>query len=80
MVRVSASMHLSVDEVIRRAVAFFGPGGTGLRVMDSAPGRARFEGGGGSVAVEVRPATGGAEVIVEAWEWEADARRFLREI
>ncbi len=32
------------------------------------------------VTVEVKPAAEGAEVIVEAREWEADARRFLREV
>jgi hypothetical protein len=79
MIRLAARTRRTPEEVIRTAVAFFGPGGLGLRIANQAPDRAGFEGGGGFVTVgaQARDPRGETEVVVDAREWEADARRFL---
>ena len=79
MIRLAARTRRTPKEVIRTAVVFFGPDGLGLRIASQAPDRASFEGGGGFVTVgaQARDPSGRTEVVVDAREWEADARRFL---
>lgn len=82
MIRLAARTRRTPQEVIRTAVVFFGPDGLGLRIASQAPDRASFEGGGGFVTVgaQARHPSGETEVVVDAREWEADARRFLGKV
>ena len=80
MIRLATTTRLATDAVIQAAVAFFGPGGVGLTVKECEAGCASFEGAGGYVTVAACPAEGGTQVIVDAREWETDARRFLAQI
>lgn len=70
------------SKVIEQAVAFFGPGGLGLDVVDHADCCARFEGGGGHVFVEAagREKGKGSEVRVESREWDQAAKAFLAKL
>jgi hypothetical protein len=79
MIRLATRTRQQPDRVIQVAVAFFGPAGLGLEVKDRAERCATFEGGGGFVAVEAAvPETASAtDVVVDAREWEHDARRFV---
>jgi len=82
MISLVKESKLVPSKVIDKAVAFFGPGGWGLEVIDRAECGVRFEGGGGHVSVQ---ATGkekgkGSEVTLESREWERAAQEFLTKV
>ena len=77
MVRLAKTIDRQWSEVLGAAEDFFGPGGLGLELTGRRENCVSFAGGGGHVAVETCPSGGRTEVIVEAREWEQDARRFL---
>ncbi|MFN2156755.1 MAG: hypothetical protein ACK2UX_16095 [Anaerolineae bacterium] len=79
MARYSVYTKLDPEEVIRRAVAFFGEGGVGLQATEQASCCATFEGGGGHVAIAV-DAGERTEVELETREWDHDVKRFMQEI
>jgi len=70
---------LDPEQVIRRAVDFFGEGGFGLTVTEQALCCATFEGGGGHVVISVN-AGEKTEVELVTREWDYDVRRFMRDI
>ena len=82
MIRMAKESRHVQSEVINRALAFFGPGGLGLEVVEQGECCARFEGGGGYVFVESSAAASGkgSEVTVEGREWESQIRQFLGKI
>jgi len=80
MIRLAAKTKLSQGEVIKRAVAFFGPGGYGLEVKEQATGYACFVGGGGDVEVTASTRAKGASVELVSQEWDYQVREFLRTI
>jgi hypothetical protein len=77
MLKIAKESKLVPAEAIKRAVAFFGPKGYGLKVVDECDTSASFEGGGGSVVVEACESKKGSSVDVQAVEWEIQAREFL---
>jgi hypothetical protein len=77
---MSAKTKLKPEEVIRRAVNFFGPGGQGLEVKDESPGYVCFEGGGGGIEVITSAEDKGASVEVVSREWDYQAKEFLGNI
>jgi hypothetical protein len=77
MMRIAAKTRLNPGEVIRRAVAFFGPGGCGLAVTEQSGGYACFEGGGGDVEVSVSAQGKGASVELVSREWDYQVKQFL---
>jgi hypothetical protein len=82
MISLAKKSKLAPSRVIEQAVAFFGPGGWGLDVVDRAECCARFEGGGGHVFVQAteQEKGKGSEVAVESREWEHAAREFLAKL
>jgi hypothetical protein len=80
MMKLSAKSKLSSEEVIKRAVKFFGPQGYGLKVEEEGNCCATFEGGGGGVNVTVTEQKKGSTVDVESREWDYQARAFLEKI
>ena len=82
MISLVKESKLVPSKVIEQAVAFFGPGGWGLDVIDRAECCARFEGGGGHVFVQASGGKKGkgSEVEVESREWEHAAKAFLAKL
>jgi hypothetical protein len=80
MIKVSKESKLKPKEVIKRAVAFFGPKGYGLELKEEDKCNAYLEGGGGSVRVSVATTQKGSSVDVEAVEWEYQSKEFLGKI
>ncbi len=80
MIRMSAKTRLTPEEVVRRAVTFFGPGGYGLEVKNKSSDCVYFEGGGGNVGVTT--SAEGKEVSVElvSREWDYQLKEFLSNI
>ncbi len=80
MLKMSAKTKLSPEEVIKRAVAFFGPSGYGLEVKDESAGYVCFEGGGGGVEVSASPEGKRASVELVSREWDYQVKEFLGKI
>jgi hypothetical protein len=80
MMKISTKSKLSSEEVIKRAVKFFGPAGYGLKVEEEGNCCANFEGGGGGVRVTVTEEKKGSTVDLESREWDYQARAFLEKV
>jgi len=80
MIKISKESKLKPKEVIKRAVAFFGPKGYGLELKEEDNCNAYFEGGGGSVRVSAATIKKGSSVDVESVEWDYQSKEFLGKI
>ncbi len=80
MLKISAKSKLKPEEVIKRAVKYFGPGGYGLKVEDKGGCCAEFEGGGGGVRVTAAEEKKGSTVDVESREWDFQVKEFLKKV
>lgn len=80
MIKVSTESKLKSQEVIKRAVAFFGPKGYGLELKEEDKCNAYFEGGGGHVRVSSATVKKGSSVDVESVEWDYQAKQFLDKV
>jgi hypothetical protein len=77
MKKLSTESRLKPEDAIKRAVAFFGPGGYGLEIKDEGSCCVTFEGGGGSVYVSAAASKTGSTVDIESVEWDYQAEQFL---
>jgi hypothetical protein len=77
MLKMEAKTKLGPEEIIKRAIAFFGPGGHGLDVAEQSPGYICFEGGGGVVEVTASAEGKGASVELISREWDYQIKEFL---
>ena len=80
MINLSTMTKISQQDVIKKAVEFWGPGGYGLEVKDQQEGYASFEGGGGGVEVVANVKGGKTEVDVASREWDYQAQEFIGKI
>jgi hypothetical protein len=80
MLKISTKSKHSPEEVIKRAVKYFGPGGYGLKVNDEGNCCANFEGGGGGVRVSASAEKKGSTVDVESREWDYQAKAFIDKV
>ena len=76
MINYGKETKLKPDQVIEKAVQFFGPGGLGLQVEDQGAGCARFTGGGGYVYLSTCEGAKTTEVSLEAREWDYQVKDF----
>lgn len=81
MIKLATKTKLSPEEVTKRAVAFFGPGGRGMKITQQTPTCVYFGGVGESyvnvtTCVEEKRTT----VEVESREWDIEAREFMSKI
>jgi len=79
MLSMEKRTRFGPEEIVKKAVAFFGPDGLGLETTEQERCCARFAGGGGFVSVQVEDIEGarGARVNVEGREWETQIKEFL---
>lgn len=80
MLSISKESKTRPEQIIQKAVEFFGPGGVGLEIMEQGDACAFFQGGGGHVFVQVCPKGKGSEVDVATREWEYQAKEFLNKV
>jgi hypothetical protein len=80
MIRMTVKTKLKPEEVVRRAVSFFGPGGHGLEVTNESAGYVCLEGGGGVVEVIASGGAKGASVELVSREWDYQTKEFLGNI
>ena len=82
MIKMGKGSKLAPSEVVEKAIAFFGPSGSGLEVVDRGACCARFEGAGGYVFVQTADVDDreGSTVTVEGREWEYQIKQFMGKI
>jgi hypothetical protein len=79
MARYGVWTKMGPEEVIQKAVGFFGKDGLGLEAIDRSRCCARFEGGGGHVSVTVSEEDK-TKVELVTREWDYDVKQFMRQI
>jgi len=77
--RYAVKTNLKPDEVIERAIKFFGKGGVGLEVTERNARTVCLEGGGGHVTIIVCPGEL-TDVDLETREWDYQVKRFMENI
>jgi len=80
MLKLSTKSKLKPEEVIKRAVKYFGPGGYGLKVEEEGNCCVGFEGGGGGVRVSAAEEKKGSTVDVESREWDFQVKEFIQKV
>ncbi len=80
MLKLSTTSKLGTQEVIKRAVKFFGPNGYGLEVKEEDKCCGQFEGGGGGVRVIASTEKKGSTVDIESREWDYQVKEFIGKI
>jgi hypothetical protein len=78
MLRMGKFTEQSPQEVLAKANAFFGPGGTGLDIIPRGVNVVEFTGGGGFVVVQAEPKEGGTDIDIQTQEWDYDVKKFLQ--
>lgn len=79
MARYGVETKMSPEEVVQKAIDFFGKDGVGLEIIDRNRCCAHFEGGGGQVSVTVSEGEK-TEVELVTREWDYDVKRFIQKI
>ncbi|MDP2729941.1 MAG: hypothetical protein Q8O55_05615 [Dehalococcoidales bacterium] len=80
MLQLNTRTKRKPEEVVKKAVEFFGPGGYGLKVTEQGDSCAAFEGGGGEVRITTCVDDKGTSVDLESREWDYQLRKFTDEI
>jgi hypothetical protein len=79
MARYGVQTRLSPEEIIQKAMAFFGKDGVGLEITDQSPCCVTFQGGGDQVSLTVSQGEK-TEVELVTREWDYDVKQFMRQI
>ena len=77
MLSLEAKTKLKPEEVIQRALDFFGPKGYKLAVRQKSPECAYFEGGGGGVEINVCLEGKQTTVSFTSNEWDSQVKEFV---
>ena len=81
MLKIGTETRLKPEEVIERAIKYFGPDGQyGLRVSQQTDTNICFEGSGGGVEVTACAGEEGTSVDVISREWDSQVRDFMTRI
>ncbi|OGO23430.1 MAG: hypothetical protein A2144_05465 [Chloroflexi bacterium RBG_16_50_9] len=80
MLRLTAKTRLKPEEVMKKALDFFGAGGCGLKVAEQSNTCASFEGASGSVFITACSDGKRTKVDMETMEWEYQVKEFARKI
>jgi hypothetical protein len=71
---------LSPEQVIERAVTYFGEGGLELQMSEQNPCCVTFTGGGGHITATASSEEKVTDVRLETREWDYHVKRFMQEI
>jgi hypothetical protein len=80
MLNVAKESKHSSEEVMRKAIEFFGPNGLQLEIKEYTDKHLRFEGGGGFVEIQLRFSNQTLEAELLTQEWEYQVKEFLSKI
>ena len=81
MIRIGVTTKLSPEEVLKRAVQFFGAdGGDGFEITEQDETHVCLRGGGSGVDVSACPGDGGTTVDLASIEWDSRVKEFATKI
>jgi hypothetical protein len=80
MLKIGKESKLKPEDVIKKAVDYYGPKGYGLKVIENDSGGVYLEGGGGSVRVSAIAGQKGSSVDISSVEWDYQTKKFLEKI
>jgi hypothetical protein len=80
MARYTVETKLDPEEVIRKAVAYFGQGGLGLETIEENPCCVHFQGAGGHVAATAYKEGKRTTLELETREWDRQVREFMQRL
>ncbi|MGD8998764.1 MAG: hypothetical protein PVH80_11705 [Anaerolineae bacterium] len=80
MALYSVETRKSPEEVIQKAVVYFGEEGLGLSVGTEDPCCVTFQGGGGHVSVTASEEGGRTTVELETREWDYHVKKFMAQV
>jgi hypothetical protein len=80
MLKLNVRTKRNPDEVVKKALEFFGSGGYALKVTEQSDTCVSFEGGGGGITVTACTDDKGTSVDLETREWEYQVKEFARKI
>ena len=81
MEKISTETKLAGDELVKKAIAFFGEDGFGLEIENQDANSITFKGGGGGVVIEYFPGEKGkTNVDLTSREWDFQVSQFLEKI
>jgi hypothetical protein len=78
MLRIATKTKLSPEEVIEKALKFFGPDGYKLKITGQTDTSAGFEGGGGTIAITTCAENSKTDVEFLSREWDYQVKEFIR--
>jgi hypothetical protein len=77
--RYEVTTGLTPREALEQATAYFGRGGVGLQAIAQTPHSLVFQGGGGHVAITVKP-DAITTLALETREWDVAVQQFMRQV
>jgi hypothetical protein len=77
MISLTKNTKTKPEDVKKRAIAFFGPKGLGLKITSEEACSVCLVGGGGDVRVAAAREEKGTKVDIETREWEPQAKDFM---
>jgi hypothetical protein len=80
MLKIARESRLKPEELIKKAIVFFGPEGYGLTVREKDKCNVYLVGGGGGVRVNTAASNKGSSVDIESVEWDYQTKEFLNKI
>jgi hypothetical protein len=78
MLRIEVQTGLSPEDVITRAVKFFG--GFGMKIKDRSPTEVSLEGGGGGIEISANEEKNTTTVEFVSSEWDGFVKEFIATI
>ncbi len=80
MLRLNVRTKSKPEDVVKKAVEVFGPGGYGMKVTGQSDSCANFVGSGGDVNIVTCSDGKGTSVDLETREWEYQVKEFADKI
>ena len=75
--RIRSVIKLGSEDIIKRAIGFFGAGGAGLTIKEQNSEYVLFEGGGGNIEMTIKPRMKATSVEFVTQEWEQQVKQFI---
>jgi hypothetical protein len=80
MLKLNVRAKSRPEEVVKKALKFFGPGGYGLKVIEQNDSRVYFQGGGGGIEATTYSDKKRTSIDVETREWDYQVKEFARKV
>jgi hypothetical protein len=80
VLRIATKTKLIPEEVIKKAIKYFGPEGYKLKIINQTETSAAFEGSGGTIELSACNDDGKTTVDFLSKEWDFQVKEFIRMI